>query len=72
MTGSMNGTSITAGGGHVVLCYGVNSAGELLIADSAPSRSKIGIYENHKSASHIYTQGSTACDVVIVRPPKAS
>lgn len=59
------------GGGHFVLYYGANSDGELLVADSSPARSAIGIYENFKSASHIFTHGSTGCDAIIVRPPSA-
>jgi hypothetical protein len=54
-------------GGHAVLCYGVNSDGELLLSDTSQRRSDLGVYENHKSASAIYTHGSEECDVVIVK-----
>ena len=56
-------------GGHATLCYGVNSAGELLMSDTAQKRSDLGVYENHKSASAIYIHGSEECDVVIVKKP---
>ena len=53
--------------GHATLCYGVNKYGELYISDTSQKRSDLGVYENHKSASAIYTHGSEECDVVIVK-----
>ena len=57
----------SADGGHAVLGYGINSNGEMLTADTSMHCSEVGIYENHKSAWHIYKHGSKYCDVVIVK-----
>jgi len=59
-------------GGHVMLGYGINSDGEMLAADSSMHCWEVGIYENHKTAWHIYKHGSKECDCVIVRKPKVS
>lgn len=58
-----------AQGGHVVLCYGINTKGEMLLSDTSMHCSDIGVYENHKSALPIYKHGSRHCDAVIVRKP---
>jgi hypothetical protein len=56
-------------GGHAMLGYGINSKGEMLISDSSMHCYKIGIYDNHKAAWHIYKHGSDNCDIVIVKKP---
>lgn len=57
----------TINGGHAVLAYGINSDGEMLIADTSMHCWEIGIYENHKTAWHVYKQGNKDCDCVIVK-----
>ena len=59
-------------GGHAMLGYGINSDGEMLTADSSMHCWEVGIYENHKTAWHIYKHGSAECDCVIVRKPQKS
>lgn len=54
-------------GGHATVVYGINSAGEMLMSDTSMHCDDVGIYENHKTAWHIYKHGSKECDVVIVR-----
>lgn len=61
--------TFSAEGGHATLCYGINSAGEMLVSDTSMHCYKIGIYENHKTAWHVYKQGSAECDCVIVKKP---
>jgi hypothetical protein len=39
------------------------------MSDTSEHRYEIGIYENHKSAWHIYKHGSEECDCVIVKKP---
>ena len=59
----------TADGGHAMLGYGINSDGEMLTSDTAMHGYRVGVYENHKAAWHIYKHGSKLCDCVIVRKP---
>lgn len=54
-------------GGHATLVYGVNSNGEMLMSETSMHCYDVGIYENHKSAWHVYKHGSKECDVVIVK-----
>ena len=63
-------TNVLAQGTHAMLGYGINSDGEMLTSDTAMHGHKVGIYENHKTAWHIYKHGSELCDCVIVRKPK--
>lgn len=63
------GTYGNINGGHVVLVYGVNSIGELLVADSAPTLNNVGIYENFKYSMPIHMLGSQECDCIIVKKP---
>lgn len=58
--------STSVDGGHAMLGYGINSKGEMLTSDPSPYCSELGIYENQKTAWHIYKHGSQKCDVVIV------
>lgn len=60
---------VRARSGHAMLGYGINSNGEMLTADSSMHCSDVGIYENHKTAWHIYKQGTPETDVIIIRKP---
>ncbi len=60
-------TDTSVDGGHATLCYGINSNGEMLLSDTSMHLNDVGIYENHKSALHIYKHGSKECDAVIVK-----
>lgn len=67
--GSLSAGDAMVKGGHAMLGYGINSDGEMLTSDTAMHGYKVGIYENHKTAWHIYKHGSKECDCVIVRKP---
>lgn len=54
-------------GGHVVIGYGVNEIGELLVADSDNTLSDLGIYKSLKYSMPLQALGTANCDIIVVQ-----